>query len=148
MNYETASLNRRMAAFCLDSLGYTTLNILFLFMNPLVIFSAPVVLTLIPIMMILGVEILLMVLLKGRTIGKCLMGISVVDADTLEAPSITGILKRAALCRGIVFLFATITNSIGFCYLLYNSIVANQNEESQTIWDKKANTMVVLTKSL
>lgn len=141
MGIKYASIIKRAVAYLIDILVFLfTSLIIVLLLNT----SDNLLVQIICAVWIMIFEIGQLTIFKGRTIGKIIFKLRILDSKTLNPPTnIFTYIKRFFACKIVMSLFSTIYSLLGLCYALWGIGLSTKNELSQSAWDKVAGTIVI-----
>ena len=142
MGYTHASILKRMFAFLIDQFIY------FISLLPLSIMLALFVpgdfsATLIILLTMCALEVLQLNLFKGRTLGKMILKLRIIDLNTGTVPSNQAFMKRMLLIRPVMELIGMIMSLLTIVYACYSMSGVDRDEKGQALWDKFAGTTVI-----
>lgn len=143
MDINYASEVKRAFAYIIDQIIYIV--VLFVFTFILAIFGVTnefVLATIISIIMCV-LDFVQLTIFNGRTIGKIVLKLRILDINTMNTPSSITFIKRIILIRPVIQLVSVIYSLLGLLYALFGLGLASKNEYKQSLWDKFAGTVVV-----
>lgn len=129
---------KRAIAFIIDQLLYLLLMVVLAFITAGIDVSAMVI-----FVVIIALDFVQLKMFKGRTIGKILLKLRIVDQNTLTAPDDLTIAKRMLLIRPVIELASAISSLLSLCYACISMSAAERSENRQSYWDKFAGTVVI-----
>lgn len=134
-----ASALKRIIAFIIDQI------IGLLLLSPIMIIVGDnVFATIFATVGIMALDSVQLYFLKGRTAGKMVFKLRVVDIDSGEPIVIQNIIKRSGLIRIVGNLIGIINPIVPFVYYSVGLAMAYfKNGTKQALWDKFANTIVI-----
>lgn len=143
MNINYASEGKRAFAYIIDQLIYIAAIVPITLVIAFFGVENEVVLSIIILLIICALDFTQLTIFKGRTIGKIILKLRILDMNTLDIPSSITFLKRILLIRPVIELLASIQSLLGLLYAIICLGLSNKNEFRQSLWDKFAGTIVV-----
>lgn len=80
---------------------------------------------------------------KGRTLGKIILKLRILEKDTLSMPSDIVLVKRILLIRPVMELVGLLNGLLSFCYACSGIAISEKHEYKQSLWDRFAGTIVI-----
>ena len=142
MGYTHASILKRMFAFLIDQFIYFIALLPFSIMLALFV-PSDFLATFIIVLTMVALEVLQLNLFKGRTLGKMILKLRIVDVDTGALPSNQAFMKRVLLIRPVMELIGMIMSLLAIVYACYSMSGVDRDEKGQALWDRFAGTTVI-----
>lgn len=140
-NPNYASLNKRIYGYIIDQILFSILYIILVLLVNILVSS--VYLNGFICIIILGLlELAILIKFDGQSIGKRIMNTRIVDEKTFGPVSVKNLAKRVFIFRPLVNIIGLVIN-LGAAYNLISLICIQNSYNSQAIWDKFANTVVI-----
>lgn len=142
MGYNRASTLKRMFAFLIDQFLYFIALLPFAIVLALFV-QSDFLATFMIVFAMVALEVLQLNLFKGRTLGKMILKLRIVDVDTGALPSNQAFIKRVLLIRPVMELIGMVTSLLTIVYACYSMSGVDRDEKGQALWDKFAGTIVI-----
>lgn len=138
MNY--ASTGKRAGAFLIDQLIYAVLGVLVVIALGIMGIKTPIFVI---VALMAVADYVQLKEFQGRTVGKILLKLRILDKDTLTMPSDVALIKRIVLIRPAMQVVGFLNSILSLCYACSGLVIAEKHEQKQSLWDRFAGTIVI-----